>query len=193
MKLRFFVLCFAFALTAIAAHAQIGLYVNPIGVHVSNSNADTGPFAFLGENATSRTFYGAAIGGYYEFFHDPKFDVSVDLRDYIVKGNNASLNSFLIGARIAAKPIAVNFRPYLQLSGGVGTSKPPTSPVHLSRAEYGVFGGLDYSLNNHVDFRVVEAGYGSVSTVNSGNFGSGASFPSSRLFSISTGLVFRIK
>lgn len=41
-----------------ASHAQIGLYVNPIATHVTNSVADTGPFAFPGDGVTSRTFLG---------------------------------------------------------------------------------------------------------------------------------------
>ena len=57
----------------------------------------------------------------------------------------------------------------------------------------GSSGGLDYSLASHVDFRAVEIGYGGLSTVNSTNFNAGGSYPTSRLFSISTGLVFIIR
>jgi len=220
MKLRFLVpclvpclvSCLAFAITALAAHAQdnpsqvnpstaietgigksdVGLYVNPIGIHITNSQPDTGTFAFLGSNATARTFFGATIGGYANFVHAPHFDAGIDLRDSIVTANNAHLNSFLVGARIMPKPLAESFKPYLQVSVGVGSSKPPTSPIHLNRIQYGIYGGLDYTLNRHVDFRAVELGYGSVTTVNSGDFGGLQTFPSSRLFSVSTGLVFRI-
>jgi hypothetical protein len=212
MKLQFLAPCLALALLNIAARAQdnpsqvnpstggqigigstdVGLYVNPIGIHITNSQADTGTFAFLGDNTTARTFYGAAIGGYVNFYHHPKFDAGIDIRDSIVTANNAKLNSFLVGARVIAKPIAESFKPYLQVSVGLGSSKPPTSPIHLNRIQYGIFGGLDYTLAKHVDFRAFELGYGGVSTVNSGNFGGTVTFPSSRLFSVSTGLVFRI-
>ncbi len=212
MKLRFLVPCFVLVVMTIAAHAQdnpsavtpstasttgvgstdVGLYVNPIGIHITNSTQDTGPFAFLGDNVTSREFYGAAIGGYVNFYHAQKFDAGIDIRDSIVTGNNARLNSFLVGARFIAKPLAEKFKPYLQLSIGVGSSKPPTSPIKLNRFEYGIYGGLDYTLHKHVDFRVVELGYGQVTTINSGDFGGATTFPSSGLFSISTGLVFRI-
>ncbi len=199
MKLRFPVLCFLFVLTSIVVHAQeaepvrnvVGLYVNPSFTRISNSDTDSGPFAFLGTNTTSRMFYGANIGGYYDFFHGKSVNAGIEVRDQIIKGNNASLNSFLLGARVSpAKPVAFSFKPYVLLLGGVGSSKPPTSSVHISRAEYGIFGGLDYMLSNHVDFRVVEVGYGGVSTVNSGNFGGAVSLPTSRLLNISTGLVF---
>jgi hypothetical protein len=212
MKLRFLVPCLAFAVMTLAARAQdnpssvsastgsqinvgstdVGLYVNPVGIHITNSQADTGTFAFLGDNITARTFYGANIGGYVNFFHAQRFDAGVDVRDSIVTGNNARLNSFLVGARFIAKPIAESFKPYLQLSVGIGSSKPPRSPIRLNRAQYGVFGGVDYTLAKHVDFRVFELGYGAVSTVNSGDFGGTQTFPSSRLFSVSTGLVFRV-
>jgi hypothetical protein len=212
MKLRFLVPCIAFAVITLAARAQdnpstvkpstasttgvgstdVGLYVNPIGISIRNSQADTGPFAFLGDNTTSRTFYGATIGGYVNFFHAQKFDAGIDLRDMIVSGNGAHLNSFLVGGRVIAKPLAESFKPYLQLSIGAGNSKPPTSTVHLTRLQYGIFGGIDYTLAKHVDFRVFELGYGSVSTINSGNFNGTISFPASSLFSVSTGLVFRV-
>jgi hypothetical protein len=212
MKLRFLVPCLALALSNLAARAQdnpstvsaptagttgvgstdVGLYVNPVGTHITNSQADTGPFAFLGDGTTARMFWGANIGGYVNFYHHPKYDAGIDIRDSIVAANNAHLNSFLVGGRIVAKPIAEKFKPYAQLSIGVGSSKPPSSTVHLSRFEYGIYGGLDYTLAKHVDFRAVELGYGSVSTVNSGNFNGPTTFPSSRLFSVSSGLVFRI-
>jgi hypothetical protein len=212
MKLRLLVCCLALALLNLAARAQdnpsqvnssnastvgvgstdVGLYVNPVGIHITNSQADSGPFAFLGQNTTARTFYGANIGGYVNFYHAPRFDAGVDIRDSIVASNNAHLNSFMVGARFVAKPIAESFKPYLQVSVGVGSSKPPTSPIHLNRLQYGIFGGLDYTLAKHVDFRAFELGYGAVTTINSGDFGGPVTFPSSRLFNVSTGLVFRV-
>jgi hypothetical protein len=212
MKLQLLVVCLAFALTNLAALAQdnpstvsastasttgigstdIGLYVNPIGIGISNSKADTGVFAFLGDGATQRTFYGAAIGGYVNFFHAQKFDAGVDLRDIIVSGNGAHLNSFLVGGRVAVKPLAEKFKPYAQLSVGVGSSKAPHSPIKLNRFQYGIYGGLDYTLAKHVDFRAFELGYGSLSTINSGNFNGTTSFSASSMFSVSTGLVFRV-
>jgi hypothetical protein len=171
---------------------DVGLYVNPIGIHITNSKPDSGPFAFLGDNTTSRTFYGVDLGGYVNFYHAPKFDAGIDIRDIIVSGNGAHLNSFLVGGRVIAKPLANSFKPYLQLSVGAGSSKPAKSTVHLTRLQYGIFGGMDYTLSKHVDFRMFELGYGAVSTVSSGNFNGSTTFPASRLFNISTGLVFRV-
>lgn len=212
MKLRFLVPCIAFVVMPLIAHAQdnpspvspssasetgvgsgdVGLYVNPIGIHITNSKPDSGPFAFLGDNTTSRTFYGVDLGGYVNFYHAPKFDAGIDIRDIIVSGNGAHLNSFLVGGRVIAKPLANSFKPYLQVSVGAGSSKPAKSTVHLTRLQFGVFGGMDYTLSKHVDFRMFELGYGGLSTVSSGNFNGSTTFPASRLFSISTGLVFRV-
>jgi hypothetical protein len=212
MKLWSLVLCLPLALSTLTTHAQdnpspvsasnasttgvgpgdVGLYVNPVANHITNSQPDTGTFAFLGNNVTSRTFWGADFGGYVNFYHAHGYDAGIDIRDAIVTGNNARLNSFLVGARFIAKPIAESFKPYLQLSIGAGTSKPPTSPIKLTRFQYGLFGGLDYTLAKHVDFRACEIGYGSVDTINSGNFNGTVSFPASRVLSISTGLVFRV-
>lgn len=192
MQLRLFVSAFAFALTTLAAHAQAGLYLNPIALRVSNSVADTGPYAFLGQNTTSRMFYGVNFGGYYDLLPGQKFNLGVDLRDSIVHGNNASLNSFLIGPRLAAKPLRYRLRPYIQPEVGLGTSRSPTTLIHISKIQYGIFGGLDAAINAHVDFRVVEVGYGSVTTVSSETVGGTAAIPAAGVLSISSGLVFRI-
>ena len=166
MKLWSLVLCLPLALSTLTTHAQdnpspvspsnasttgvgpgdVGLYVNPVANHITNSQPDTGTFAFLGNNVTSRTFWGADFGGYVNFYHAHGYDAGIDIRDAIVTGNNARLNSFLVGARFIAKPIAESFKPYLQLSIGAGSSKPPTSPIKLTRFQFGLFGGLDYTL-----------------------------------------------
>lgn len=194
MKLQCVVSCLALAFSTVAGSAQVGLYINPIATRVSNSQVDPNPdpFGFLGANTTERTFWGPSIGGYYEFFHGDKADVAVDIRDSIVHGNGASLNSFLVGARVSGKANKTAFVPYAQLSGGIGTSKAPTSPIRLNRGTFDISGGLDYRFSSHVDFRAIEIGYGTVSTVSSGNFGGATSLGASRLLNFSTGLVFRI-
>ncbi|HEV2710972.1 MAG TPA: hypothetical protein VGU67_12210 [Edaphobacter sp.] len=194
MKFRLFAFVVGLSLTTVAAQAQFGLYLNPIATRVSNSQADTGPFAFLGANSTSRMFYGVDMGGYYNFYQQGKTEVGVDIRDSIVHGNSASLNSFLVGIRVAAKPFSRPLKPYLQASVGVGTTRPPTSTVRINQAQYGIFGGADYSLGRHVDFRVVEVGFNSLVTASSSTIGgSSKSFPASKLLSFSTGFVFRFR
>ena len=191
MKFRLLATVVGLALTTVAAHAQVGLYLNPIAIRVSNAKADTGPFAFLGDNATSRVFYGVNFGGYYNFFHQGKTEAGLDVRDSIVHANNASLNSFLVGVRVATKPFTRPLKPYVQASVGVGTSRAPTSLIRVSKIQYGIYGGADYTLNPHVDFRIVEVGYGSLTTASSTTVGGSGAITASRLLSFSTGLVFR--
>jgi hypothetical protein len=193
MKFRLFAVVVGLALTTIAAHAQVGLYLNPIAIRVSNSKADTGPFAFLGENSTSKMFYGVNFGGYYDFYQQGKTEVGLDVRDSIVHGNSASLNSFLVGIRVATKPFSRPLKPYLQASVGIGTSRPPTTTVRTNRAEFGVYGGVDYELNRHVDYRIAEVGFNSLTTASSTTIGGIGDIPASRLISFSTGLVFRFR
>jgi hypothetical protein len=193
MKLRFLVPTLALAFTTIAAHAQIGLYFNPVVSRISNSVPDTGPYAFLGDGQTSQIFGGVDFGGYYEFAHYSKFDVSADMRDAIQHGNNASLNSFLVGLRVAAHPMAFGLKPYGQFSVGAGRTRPPASNAHIERLQYGVFGGLDRPLNKHIDWRVVEVSYGSVGTISSETFEGPTKIPSARILGFSTGFVFRFK
>jgi hypothetical protein len=64
---------------------------------------------------------------------------------------------------------------------GVGT-------IYSDKFQYLVAGGLDYTLVPHVDFRVVEVGYGRMSGVSSGG-----SAPTATLVSVSTGLVVRFR
>jgi len=190
MKLRFFVVFLTLALMAVGARAQGGLYFNPIVSRISNSEADSGPFAFLGQNGTSAIFGGVVLGGYYEVYHAPKFDISLDLRDEIEHGGSSSLNSFLFGGRISAKP-ASTFKPYAQISLGDGRSRPALSTIHATKFEYTIAGGVDRPLNKHVDWRVIEVGYGSVITMSSYLYGATAQ-PAAKLLNFSTGFVFRI-
>ena len=193
MKLRLPVFCLSLALVTVGAHAQIGLYLNPAGIRISNSQKDTGPFAFLGDNVTSRMFYGVTMGGYYDFYHAAKADIGVDLRDTIVHGNDASLNAFSLGIRVSPKPTLFVFKPYAEIAVGAASSKPPTSSVHRSKATYNGYVGLDYPVAKHLDIHVIEVGYGTAQTINSGNFGGPIVSPASNLLSFSTGLIFRIK
>lgn len=192
MKLRHLVVVVALTLFAAAAQAQVGIYLNPVFDHISTSTADTGTFAFLGPGVTSRMFYGLDIGGYYDFFHAPKFNAGIDIRDVITHGNNAELKSFLVGARVSTK-FREKLKPYAQVSIGVGSSHAPSNSLNVSKAQYGIFVGADYALDRHVDWRVAEVGYGSVTTVSSDTVGGTASLPSANVVSLSTGFVFHFR
>jgi len=193
MKLRSLAAVAVLVIATVAAHAQVGLYFNPVAIRVSNSSADAGPYAFLGQNSTSQVFYGFDFGGYYDFLHSGPLSAGVDVRESDLHANNAMLRSFLVGARVSAKPFTRPIKPYVQLSVGLGTTKAPTSTVHISKLDYAIYGGIDYTLKKHIDFRVLEIGYGSLTTVSSADVGGGAllNIPAASQVSFSSGLVFR--
>jgi hypothetical protein len=202
MKLRYLASVVALALTTVAAPAQsqdaptqgnVGIYFNPIAVRVSNSVPDTGPFAFLGQDSTSNVFYGYNLGGFYDFLHSGKLTTGFDMRFADLHANDAMLKNFLVGIRVSGQPFKRAFKPYIQASIGEGSTKAPNSLVRVKKVDYGVFGGVDYPLQRHIDFRIFEIGYGSLTTVSSGTVGAGGTvaIPASTLINFSSGLVFR--
>ena len=200
MKLRYLATVVALVLTTVAARAQeqgnVGLYLNPIAILATNSVADTDTattsFAFLGSGSTSQVFYGYDLGGYYDFFHSGKIAAGFDIRYSDLHANNAMLRNFLVGARVSATPFAKPFRPYVQIGIGDGTTKAPQSTVHITKLDYGVFAGVDYPLGRHVDYRIFEIGYGSLSTVSTATAAAfGPNIPAAKLINFSSGLVFR--
>ena len=116
-----------------------------------------------------------------------------DMRYSDLHANNALLRDFLVGLRVSGKPFSRPFKPYVQVSVGDGTTKAPDSTVHVGKLDYGVFGGVDYTLARHVDFRVFEIGYGSLTTVSTATVGAGGNIaiPASKQINFSSGLVFR--
>jgi len=197
MKLRYLATVVVLALTTVAAHAQsqgnVGLYMNPIAIRASNSNADSGPYAFLGQNSTSQVFYGYNLGGYYDFFHSGKLATGLDLRLDDLHANNAMLKDLLVGLRVSGQPFSRPIKPYVLVSVGQGYTKAPGSTIHIAKLDYSFFAGVDYTLARHVDLRAIEIGRGSLSTVSTATVGAGGNFPTtaSTMLSFSSGLVFR--
>jgi hypothetical protein len=198
MKLRYFATVVVLALTTVAAHAQtqneVGLYLNPVATHVSNSTLDTSNFAFLGTNDTSRTFWGVALGGYDDFFHATNgITAGIDMRWSDLHANNASLKEFLIGVRVSDKPFTHPWKPYIQASIGEGATKAPSSKISVKKPDYRIAVGVDYPIHRHLDLRAIEVGYGTLTTISSATVGGGGdvAIPSSTMLSFTSGLVFR--
>lgn len=191
MRLRYVLAAAVLAAVAASARAQFGVYINPVVNKISNSTPDTGPFAFLGEGVTSRTFGGLDLGGYYDITKGPGAKFGVDARFTTVHSNNASLDVYSLAGRVESKPLAYGLRPYAQLAAGAARSKAEQSLVHTTRGLFAGYVGVDYPLNRHVDFRIIELGYGGVTTTNSYIYGGPTPIGASRLVHISSGLVFR--
>jgi hypothetical protein len=193
MKFRLLAAVAGFAMLTGAAQAQIGVYVAPLFSNISNSTADPGIFAFLGPNTTSRLFKGVYVGGYDTLYHSGKIGAGIDVRGSILRGDGAQLNSFQLGGRVDYKTSNPAIKPYGLLSIGVGSSKAATNTVHFSKFEYNIAGGVDYGFSSHVDWRVLEIGYGSVETISTAAISATGDTSSSRMINFSTGLVFHIR
>jgi hypothetical protein len=201
MKLRHLasavVLLLAAAASPMQMNAQIqgnaGLYLNPLATRISSSQADTGPFAFLGPGTTSRTFWGFQMGGFYDFYHSGPLAAGFTMRFSDQHANGAAIRNFQVGLRLAANPASSRIKPYVEATIGDGSTKPPNATVRVSKAAYDIYGGVDYRLAKHVDFRAIEVGYGSLTTASSQTVGAGngAAATSSKLLNFSSGLVFR--
>jgi hypothetical protein len=191
MRLRYVLAAVVLAAVAASARAQVGVYINPVFTKISNTVPDTGPFAFLGEGKTSRNFGGVDFGAYYNISHGPGVKYGVDVRDTTVHSNNASLNIFSLAGRVESAPLAHGIRPYAQIAAGAATSKAQQSQIHTTRGMFAIFGGVDYPLTRHVDFRIVEIGYGGITVQNSFIYGGPSPIGSSRMLHVSSGLAFR--
>lgn len=193
MTLRTFAALAVVTLAPAVAHAQVGIFVTPIAMRISNSTSDPGIYSFLGQNVKSRFFYGVNLGAYYDV-KTPALPVRVgaEIRDSILHANNASINNFNLGLRISGKPFHNAFKPYIEPFAGLGTTEAPNTAIHVSKGEYGVYGGLDYETRHHIDIRAIEVGYGSVVTASSETIGGSLTVPAATFFSISAGFVIRI-
>jgi hypothetical protein len=180
-----------FASTA-AAHAQGAIYLNPVAIRVSTVT-DNGTYSFLGPNTTSRMFYGFTLGGFYDVKTQfKKVEIGVDIRDTLVHGNDASINSFTLGPRIAFAPVSNRLHPYIEPFVAAGGTHAPHTALHITKLQYGAYAGADLDLNRHFTFRAVEIGYSSLTTASDGTIGESATVPSAKLFSITTGFTIRL-
>jgi hypothetical protein len=189
------VLVLTLSVAAPAAHAQGAVYVTPIFTRISTSKVDTDPtFAFLGAGVSSRMFYGVNIGAYYDVpqLSTPKIEVGLDVRDSILHGNNAFINNFLVGPRIAAAPFQRPLHLYVQPVVGAASSHAPNTQVKVTRVEYGVFAGVDYKFSRVVTWRALEVGYASAQTASGQTIGGSETIPNVTMINLSSGLIFNI-
>jgi hypothetical protein len=185
MKLRWLTVLLALAISSIAAHAQIGVYGTFNSVRLTASS--------IGSSVQTTAWYGGAGAGiYYNFLHMGPIALGADLRGDLLTGNQQKYRSALFGLRLAANPPLLPIRPYVQASVGAGGASHSglngVGTIYSEKFQYLVAGGVDYTLVPHVDFRVVEVGYGRMTGISSGG-----TVPTSTLVSVSTGLVVRFR
>jgi hypothetical protein len=171
-----------FALSAASAWAQLGIYGEYSAPNVPGD-------AFLG---TKTAWYEGFTGGVYDdFLHAGPIGVGLDLRGGYAKANINGTYNVLFGPRLAVKVPVLPFRPFIQGSigfGGVKSSPGPGNSTHYTgRLQYGLIGGLDFTLIPHLDLRLPEIEY--IRT--SDDQFSGPAAPVN-LVTISAGLVLRL-
>ena len=188
MKLRWCFLFFLSLFSIASAGAQIGVYGKLDLTHFTNNT-----------NKASEWFYGPGIGIYDDFLHVGPVQLGADLRGSYLIGSNDRYRSVLGGVRVAVKPPLLPIRPYAEgLIGVAGTKSNQSGSFSTANSvsfsntfgtkfAYQILGGVDWAILPHVDFRVIEVGYGRASAVSSET-----NAPSSSMTSISSGLVLRL-
>jgi len=141
-----------------------------------------------GDNTKTNWPFGPTIGFYNDFSHAGPIYLGSDARLEFARGSYSS-NALLFGLRLAAKPVAVPLKPYIQASLGLVHFNQTDLNAASTNIEYRIAGGVDFTLLPHVDWRVIEVGSGSILDY---NIGSGTAQGDS-LTTYSTGIVFRVR
>ena len=159
-----------FIISSMTATAQVGLY---------------GEFSVTKLNVPNTSWiYGPTLGGYLDKGHFWVFSSGVDARGTLLGSGSTTLDSGLVGPRVALRPHIVPIQPYAEALIGAGHADYGQGVAHVSatKFEYQFLGGLDLTILPRIDWRVVEFSYGGLS-------GLGTSFNPK---TISTGIVLRL-
>jgi len=179
MKIRFFrflFLSFIISAVAAAAQAQTAIYGEFTGAKLSAAHT---PW-----------MYGPTIGVYHDSGHGllaAGFDVRGTFAgrgDSDGRDTSQSLDTVMVGVRLAATPHVLPIKPYGEVLGGLGHLKAGEGSARTSSTKfaYEFVGGVDVKMLPRFDWRVVEFSYGRLA-------GLGDSFAPKTL---STGIVFRL-
>ena len=151
-----------------AAHAQIGLFGELAATH--DSNAQTWYKGFTG-------------GGYANAFNLGPLHLGLGLRGSYKTGNSYTYRNFVVGPRLEVRPPAIPISPYIEGVAGVGNLH-VTSGSSDTKVQYGVIGGLNYTVFPHIDLRLPDIEYLHMS--------SGSQNPTLNLLSLGIGVVVRL-
>jgi hypothetical protein len=160
-----------FIFSSMAAMAQVGLY---------------GEFSAAKLNVPNTSWiYGPTFGGYLDKGHFWVFNSGVDARGAILGSGATTLDSGLVGPRVAVRPHLLPIQPYVEALIGAGHADYGQGVAHVSatKFQYQFLGGLDLTVLPRIDWRLVEFSYGGLS-------GLGSSFNPK---TISTGIVVRLR
>jgi hypothetical protein len=210
MILRKAVLLAAALATTAIVHAQIGVY----GTVTVNrlSGIQGSPYAAGNAVNDSVDPIGGGAGVYYDFMKLGPIRLGADLRGTITdskqgaytnsRGAGTRIYSGLGGVRGVFHTPFVQLKPYIQVSAGIarsdyglltpnttvtvgGTSAQITGEALHNNFQFEGFAGVDFRVLPVMDFRVVELGYGALTSFGT----SGHTYP---IGTISSGLVFHL-
>ena len=138
------------------ANAQFGVYGQFNGTH---------------DSSISGWYHGFTIGGYDDMAGAGPVHVGFDIRGSYANNSQYHYRSFLFGPRLAVKPPVLPIRPFIQAAVGFGgnryTGASPINTHYSNKVQYGVIGGLDYTIFPNIDVRLPEIDYIRMSAVSS--------------------------
>jgi hypothetical protein len=185
MKLRLLSIAAALltAFTCSTAYAQVGVYGKFNLVRVPSSSANN--------FTTSGWFYGPGGGVYFNVVHLGPVSLGGDIRaDYLFQSPQR-YRDVLFGVRAGAKAPLLPFRPYAQISAGIGGTSVSgvqnSGRAYSNKLQYWIIGGVDHTILPRIDWRIAEIGYGHMTGVSSSPPATGVN-----LFTLSTGVVVRL-
>ena len=161
---------FLLILSPLVLRAQLGLYG---GFTVQNPAVPP---------ANGYQYYGGTFGGYLASGELAILNVGVDLRGSFTKNGSDSFNSGAIGPRIGLNLHVVPVHPYVEATAGLGNLNIAETSSNVTRFEYQLLGGVDFTVFPRVDWRVAEFSYGGLSVFN------GSYHPKT----LTTGIVLRL-
>ncbi|HEX3569645.1 MAG TPA: hypothetical protein VHU44_02365 [Acidobacteriaceae bacterium] len=146
----------AWIISAQPSKAQVGIY---------------GQFNTTHDGAVSAWYNGFSAGVYDDMLGAGPIHAGLDLRGSFQSGSQYRYRSFLVGPRVQVRPPVLPFNPYIQGMIGLGGSRytgASSLPTHYSnKFQYGVIGGLEYTVLPRIDLRLPEIGYLKMSAVSS--------------------------
>lgn len=163
-------------LSALPSTAQVGIY---------------GQFNTTHDSAVSAWYNGFTLGVYDDMLGAGLIHAGLDVRGSFQSGSQYRYRSFLVGPRIQIRPPVLPFNPYIQGVAGFGGSRytgASSIATHYSnKFQYGVIGGLEYTVLPRIDLRLPEIGYLKMSAVSSV-----PNAPAVELVSLGFGVVVRL-
>jgi len=144
------------AFSSSVTNAQLGIY---------------GLFNTTHDGAVDAWYHGFTLGAYDHLINAGPVHAGLDVRGSFETGSQYHYRSFLIGPRLQVRPPVLPINPYIQAEIGFGGSRytggSPFATHYSNKFQYGVIGGLEYTVLPRIDLRLPEISYQRMSAVSS--------------------------